>query len=226
MLRTLPRILGLAPNYVKPGYVKPISVGSSRLFSSKPEESEAKEASEQPASEQPAEQTDASTDSKSEWQVKFESKDKECAKFKEAYQRSLADFRNLQKTTQQEMKKAQQFALQKFAKDLIESVDNFDLAVRALPQEKLEASTQDIKEFYNGITLVQSVLEKTLAKHGITKVNPINEKFDPNEHEALFQIPQEGKEPGTIIHVDRTGFKLHERVLRAPKVGFVKDPSE
>ena len=52
----------------------------------------------------------------------------------------------------------------------------------------------------------------------------MSEKFDPNEHDALFQMPDPAKEPGTIIHVDRTGFKLHDRVLRAPKVGFVQDP--
>ncbi|GMM53126.1 Mge1 protein [Starmerella bacillaris] len=158
-----------------------------------------------------------------EWIVKYEKKDKESAKFKEAYQKAIADFRSLQRTTEQEVLKSKQYALQKFAKDLIESVDNFDLAIRSFPAEKLEASSDDVKEFYKGIHMVQQVLEKTLGKHGIAKVNPIGEKFDPNEHEALFQIPDAEKDAGTIIHVDRTGFKLHDRVLRAPKVGVVQD---
>lgn len=223
MLRqSLPKLLGLAraPAYAAPRCVRPLSSTTARFYSAKAEGASEEGAAEGAAKEEAPEET------KSEWQIKFENKDKDCAKFKDAYQRSVADFRNLQNTTQKEVEKQKAFALQKFAKDLIESVDNFDLAVRALPKETLEGAGKDIQEFYNGITMVQGVLEKTLAKHGIVKVNPIDEKFDPNEHEALFQIPQEGKEPGTIIHVDRTGFKLHDRVLRAPKVGFVKDPND
>lgn len=222
MLRqSLPKLLGLAraPASAAPRCVRPLSSTAARFYSAKPE-------GEEGASEGASAEGEAAPQEKNEWQTKFENKDKECAKFKDAYQRSVAEFRNLQNTTQKEVEKQKAFALQKFAKDLIESVDNFDLAVRALPKETLEVSGKDVQEFYNGITMVQGVLEKTLAKHGIVKVNPIDEKFDPNEHEALFQIPQEGKEPGTIIHVDRTGFKLHDRVLRAPKVGFVQDPSD
>lgn len=190
-----------------------------------------REPSDGPASDGPAtaatDPVESSPDAadKSEWQLKFEKKDKEAAKLKEAYQNAVADFRNLQKTTEQEMLKAKQYALQKFAKDLIESVDNFDLALKAFPTEKLETSSAEVKEFHNGVQMVQQVLEKTLAKYGISKINPLGLKFDPKEHEALFQIPHEEKEPGTIIHVDRTGFKLHDRVLRAPKVGVVQEKS-
>lgn len=201
-----------------------------RSFSSKPE-SEAKadaEAEAQPADAgaQPedAKAAEAEAPEKSEWQLKYEAKDKDAAKLKEAYQRAIADFRNLQKTTENDIQKAKQYALQKFAKDLIESVDNFDLAIHAFPKDKIDASPKEVQEFYTGVSMVQQVLEKTLARYGIVKVNPMNEKFDPNEHEALFQMPDPSKEPGTIFHVDRTGFKLHDRVLRAPKVGFVQDP--
>lgn len=216
MLRTqasrIPRILGLG--------MAPRAMAPARFYSAKSEEQKEASAKEETS------QEEASEPVKSEWQIKYEAKDKEAAKLKEAYQKAVADFRNLQGITQQELKKTQMFALQKFAKDLIESVDNFDLALKAFPKEQVEASTKDVQEFYQGVAMVQQVLEKTLSKHGIIKVNPLDEKFDPNEHEALFQLPHETKEPGTIIHVDRTGFKLFDRVLRAPKVGFVKDPKE
>lgn len=216
MLRThtslIPRILGLS--------LAPRALAPVRLYSDKHEEQKEASAIEDPIKE------DTSEPEKNEWQVKFEAKDKEAAKFKEAYQKSIADFRNLQNTTQQEVKKSQMFALQKFAKDLIESVDNFDLAMKAFPKDQVDTASKDVQEFYQGVAMVQQVLEKTLSKHGITKVNPLGEKFDPNEHEALFQQPHETEEPGTIIHVDRTGFKIFDRVIRAPKVGFVKDPIE
>lgn len=157
--------------------------------------------------------------------AKYEAKDKECAKFKDAYARAIADFRNLQKTTEREIEKSKAFALQKFAKDLVESVDNFDLALEAVAQEKLEGNSgnKDLIEFYQGIKMVQEVFERTLEKHGLTKMNPIGEEFDANLHEATFQVPQPDKKPGTIFHVQRVGFKLNDRVLRAPKVGVVAE---
>lgn len=156
--------------------------------------------------------------------AKFEAKDKEAAQYKERWQHSVADFRNLQKTAAGEMEKAKSFALQKFAKDLIESVDNFDLAMKAVDESHLKGDhNKEFAEFHKGIHMVQQVLERTLDKHGVSKMVPIGEKYDPNLHEALFQVPQEGKEPGTIFHVDRTGFQLNGRVLRAPKVGIVAD---
>ena len=202
----------------QPAVRAPLARPAARLYSSKPEEAQGEAA--EKAEGEPAEPAEE----KSEWHVKYEAKDKDAAKLKEAYQRAVADFRNLQKTTEADVTRAKQYALQKFAKDLIESVDNFDLAIQAFPKDKVDASPKEVQEFYQGVSMVQQVLEKTLARYGIVKVNPMSEKFDPNEHDALFQMPDPAKEPGTIIHVDRTGFKLHDRVLRAPKVGFVQDP--
>lgn len=190
--------------------------------------SEAKEAAKPEAADAAAEAKDAPAGSELEQKLaevtaKYEAKDKECAKFKDAYARSVADFRNLQKTTEREIEKAKAFALQKFARDLVESVDNFDLALEAVAQEKLEgnAANKDLIEFYQGIKMVQDVFERTLEKHGLTKMNPLGEEFDANLHEATFQVPQPDKKAGTIFHVQRVGFKLNDRVLRAPKVGVV-----
>lgn len=156
--------------------------------------------------------------------AKFEAKDKEAAQFKERWQHSVADFRNLQKTTAADVEKAKSFALQKFAKDLIESIDNFDLAMKAVDESHLKGDhNKEFAEFHKGIRMVQAVLERTLGKHGVAKMVPMGEKYDPNLHEAVFQLPQEGQEPGTIFHVDRSGFQLNGRVLRAPKVGIVAD---
>lgn len=161
----------------------------------------------------------------SELQAKYDAKDKECAKLKEGYARQVADFQNLQKTTQREIEKAKAFALQKFAKDLIESVDNFDIAIDAVAQEKLDAGAgnKDLVDFYEGVKMVQDVFERTLAKHGLTKMDPLGEDFDANLHEATFIVPQPDKKSGSIFHVQQVGFKLNDRVLRAPKVGVVAD---
>ncbi|KAF5101447.1 hypothetical protein D0Z03_000593 [Geotrichum reessii] len=159
-----------------------------------------------------------------EVKAKLEKKDKESAQYKDQLLRSIADFRNLQETTKREVTKAKEFALQKFAKDLLESVDNFDRALSVVDADK-RADPENHKELvdlYEGIKMTQNVFEKTLEKHGLKKIFPEGEKFDPNHHEATFEAPQPGKEPGTVFFVQQAGFLLNDRVLRAAKVGVVQ----
>lgn len=156
-----------------------------------------------------------------ELKTKLEQKDKDLADMKNHYARSIADFRNLQDSTKKEIQKAKDFALQKFAKDLLESLDNFSLALNAVKEETLK-SNPEVKNLYDGVEMTRSVFEKTLNKHGIEKVDPMGEQFDPNKHEATFEIPQPDKEPGTVFHVEQPGYTLNSRVLRPAKVGLVK----
>lgn len=189
---------------------------SVRYFSEKPEAGKAEEATEATESGE-----EAAVDP---WQAKYEAKDKELAQLKGKYLRSVADFRNLQETMNREVKKAKDYALQKFAKDLLESVDNLDRALSVVDKETVnkEEGDKTLSTFHEGVELVQNVFEKTLARHGLVKLNPLGEKFDPNVHEATFEVPQPDKEPGTIFHVQQSGFSLNDRVIRAPKVGVVK----
>lgn len=152
---------------------------------------------------------------------KLESKDKEYAALKDSYVRSKADFRNLQETTKREIQKAKDFALQKFAKDLIESIDNFGHALGAVKEESVKAN-EEIKQLYDGVKLTRDVFEKTLTRHGLQKIDPIDSEFDPNKHEATFQAPHPEKEAGTVFFVQQPGYELNGRVLRAAKVGIVK----
>ena len=141
--------------------------------------------------------------------------------------RTVADFRNLQDRTARDMKQARDFAIQKFAKDLIDSVDNLDRAL-SMGQEKINAASeaevnQDLKSFYEGVKMTDSILIQTLAKHGLERFSPEGEKFNPNEHEATFMTPMPDKEDGSVFHVQQKGFKLNGRVLRAAKVGVAKN---
>ena len=126
------------------------------------------------------------------------------------------------------MKTARDFAIQKFAKDLIDSVDNLDRALTTVPAEKLNIAEkseaqQDLFSLHEGIKMTETILLQTLSKHGLDKVDPEGEKFNPNEHEATFMAPQPDKEDGMVFHVQQKGFKLNGRVLRAAKVGVVKN---
>lgn len=196
----------------------------------KPEE-EKKEAKPEQASETSEETAKAEAESEAatpeqqaiaELEAKLAQKDKDLADMKNHYARAIADFRNLQESTKKEVQKAKDFALQKFAKDLLESVDNFTLALSAVKEETL-SSNAEVKNLYEGVDMTREVFEKTLNRHGIEKIDPLGEPFDPNHHEATFEIPQPDKEPGTVFHVQQPGFTLNSRVLRPAKVGLVKD---
>ena len=146
------------------------------------------------------------------------------------YLRSVADFRNLQERTKREVQSAKDFAIQKFAKDLMESVDNLDRALAMVPEEKLTATekseeAQDLVNLYDGLKMTERILMQTLKKHGLERFDPSveGEKFNPNEHEATFMTPMEGKEDGIVIHTQVKGFRLNNRVVRAAKVGVVKN---
>ncbi|KKA30139.1 hypothetical protein TD95_001994 [Thielaviopsis punctulata] len=166
---------------------------------------------------------------------KLETKEKEALDFKDRYLRSVADFRNLQDRTTRDMKAARDFAIQKFAKDLIDSVDNLDRALAMVPESKRSAPTsassdisaeeyaKDLASLYEGLKMTEDILVSTLAKHGLERFSPEGQKFNPNEHDATFMAPQPDKEDNHVFHVQQKGFKLNGRVLRAAKVGVVKN---
>jgi len=144
------------------------------------------------------------------------------------YYRSVADFRNLQERTQREMKAARDFAIQKFAKDLVESVDNFDRALSMVPEEKLNQKeknehVQDLVNLYEGLRMTEGIMLETLKKHGLERYDPMGEKFNPNEHDATFMAPMADKEHNHVFHTQQKGFKLNGRILRPAKVGVVKN---
>ena len=119
------------------------------------------------------------------------------------------------------MQSARDFAIQKFAKDLVESIDNLDRALSTVPQEKLtpdesSPAKKDLINLYDGLKMTEAILMQTLKKHGLERFDPSveGEPFNPNLHEATFQAPMEGKEQGTVFQTQQKGFTLNGRVLR------------
>ncbi|KAJ5173375.1 GrpE protein [Penicillium capsulatum] len=149
------------------------------------------------------------------------------------YLRSVAEFRNLQERTKRDMDSARNFAIQRFAKDLLESIDNFDRALLAVPKEKLSApeseANKDLLDLVAGLDMTQNILMSTLQKHGLERFDPSEkvegkaQKFDPNLHEATFMSKAEGMDDGDVMYTQSKGFRLNGRVLRAAKVGVVKN---
>ncbi|KAM0305815.1 hypothetical protein HYE67_008231 [Fusarium culmorum] len=194
--------------------------------------SDAKESESKPAeeakSETKSDEKPAENDPLAELKKTLEAKETEVKDWKDKCLRTVADFRNLQERTTREVKSAKDFAIQKFAKDLVDSVDNLDRALGMVPQEKLNAKDrpegiEDLANLYEGLKMTEDILMNTLKKHGLERLSPEGEKFNPNEQEATFMTPQPDKEDGTVFFVQQKGFKLNGRVLRAAKVGVVKN---
>lgn len=146
----------------------------------------------------------------------------------------MADFENLQKITTREKQKAKDYAIESFAKDIISNLDILHLALKHVPEDRrvkqpsstegAEPSVSDtLADLYTGVSMTANHLEKTLNRFNIKSFDPTGEKFDPNQHEALYQAPIPGKEPGTVLECSKKGWLLKDRVLRAAEVGVVMD---
>ncbi|KAF2997203.1 Mitochondrial matrix cochaperone [Neopestalotiopsis sp. 37M] len=205
----------------------PINFARSQLQSSR-WYSDSTEAKKEGDDAKPATDAEAPASPEEELKKKLEAKEKEAIDWKDKYLRSVADFRNLQDRATRDQKNARNFAIQGFAKDLVDSVDNLDRAL-TMGQDKIKAleasdkKNEDLTSFYEGVKMTEGIMLSTLTKHGLERFDPQNEKFNPNEHEATFMTPQPDKEDGTVFFVQQKGFKLNGRVLRAAKVGVVKN---
>lgn len=156
--------------------------------------------------------------------AKLEATEKQLAEMKDKYIRQVAEFRNLQTRTERDVANTKQFAIQKFAKDLIESVDNLERALEVVPAEARDDKDKnpELVSLFGGLKMTESILMKTLERHGLVKFTGMGEKFDPNLHEVLYEAPVPDKAPGTIMQVQTTGYTLNGRTIRAAKVGVVK----
>ncbi|KAK9238422.1 GrpE-domain-containing protein [Lipomyces kononenkoae] len=201
---------------------------SVRSYSSKPESepAQASNAEAEAAAEIATEELSEVEKKMQELEASLATKERDMAELRDKYLRQVADFRNLQETTKREIQNSKDYAIQKFARDLLDSVDNLELALANVPQEPTPEEENDtdraLISLYDGVRMTQQVLEHTLKRHGLEKIDPLGEKFDPHRHEATFEVVQPGKEPGTVFFVQQAGFTLNNRVLRAAKVGVVK----
>lgn len=150
-----------------------------------------------------------------------------------------ADFLNLQRNAAREKEQQRDFAITKFAGDLLETVDVLAMALKSVPPSALKPpdssstpSTPEEKsadahlyDLHHGVEMTHRLLLQTLFKYHVKPFDPTGEKFDPNRHEALYQAPVPGKEPGTVLQCQKVGYTIKDRVLRAAQVGVVQDTS-
>ena len=142
--------------------------------------------------------------------------------------RTLADMENLRERTSRQLQEARQFATQSLVKSLVEVADNLERAAGSiLKNENMDEMDVDramtlLHSLRDGVIMTDGILMKILEKEGVTRFDPLGDQFDPNVHNALFEVPDATKEPGTVAVVIKKGYMLHDRAVRAADVGVVK----
>lgn len=136
--------------------------------------------------------------------------------------RSLAELENTRKRAERDRAEALKYGAMSFARDMLGVADNFQRALKAV-DDMAEEVPEAMRGLLDGIAATQRDLLAALARHKVTPLDPMGEKFDPNMHEAMFEAPGTGQESGTIIEVIETGYMMEARLLRPAKVGIAKD---
>ena len=132
--------------------------------------------------------------------------------------RALAELENVRRRAEREKQDASVYAVTRFARDMLQVADNFGRALAACPADKRETADPQVKAVIEGIEVTERQLLSTLEGHGVKIIDTSDGKFDPNLHQAVAEVPGEGKPAGTIVHVVQTGFKIGERLLRPAMV--------
>jgi molecular chaperone GrpE len=146
----------------------------------------------------------------------------ENASLKDKVLRTLAEMENLRRRTEKEVADAKSYGVTSFARDMLTFADNLRRALDNVPAEAREGANDALKTFVAGIELTERDFLSRLSRHGVRKLEPKGQKFDPNFHEALFEVPDESLPAGTVAQVVEDGFAIGERVLRPAKVGVAK----
>jgi len=144
----------------------------------------------------------------------------EAADFKDKLLRTLADMENLRRRTEREVKDANTYGVTKFARDMLGVGDNLRRAIDAVPADQRESEA--MKAFIEGVELTERTLVQTLERHGVKAIEAEGKRFDPNMHQAMFELPTSDVAPGTVVQVLQTGYAIGERVLRPALVGVAK----
>ncbi|XP_016435245.1 grpE protein homolog 2, mitochondrial-like [Nicotiana tabacum] len=154
-------------------------------------------------------------------------KDDEFRKLQDKFLRSYAEMENVMERTKREAENSKKFAIQNFVKALLDVPDNLGRASSVVKESfsKIDASKDTVgampllKTLLEGVEMTDKQLAEVFKKFGVEKYDPTNEQFDPNKHNAVFQVPDPEKAPGVIAVCLKPGYTLHDRIIRPAEVG-------
>ena len=173
-------------------------------------------------------QEDLQTEDKSEIIEPVVTEAEEINDLKNQLLRTLADNENNRRRYEKEKEDLSAYIISNFAKEMLSVLDNLQRAIEVSSKintedDKIDKNTLD---FIEGVKLTEKQLTSINEKFKITKVDSLNSKFDPNMHQAMFEIENDEEEEGTILQVIQDGFKIEDRLLRPALVGVSKKKSK
>tara|TARA_Y100000768_G_scaffold351092_1_gene301745 strand:+ start:39 stop:698 length:660 start_codon:yes stop_codon:yes gene_type:complete len=152
--------------------------------------------------------------------IEENSLEKEVEALKEEKIRLLAEMENLRKRFEREKVETIKFGSINLARDILSPGDNLERALDALPED--ENHPESIKNLIDGLKMVLKEYKSTLEKHGVKKIETLNQKFDHNFHQAMMEVENNDVDEGTVVQEVQSGYTMHDRLLRAAMVGVSK----
>ncbi len=146
--------------------------------------------------------------------------EQQIAELKDRLLRALAEIENVRRRADKEREDTAKYAVSNFAREIVSVADNLRLTLQSAP--KSAEAEGPLKTLLEGVEMTQRDLHATLEKFGIKVVDPIGQKFDANLHQALFEVPDTGKDAGTVVQVVQQGYQIGDRLLRPAMVGIAK----
>ena len=146
----------------------------------------------------------------------------ENAELKDRYLRLAAEMDNLRRRTEREVKDAKVYSAASFARDMLSVSDNLRRAIDAIPAEARASGDAGFLALVEGVEMTERAMLGTLERHGVKKIEPTGQKFDPNFHQAMFEVPNPEIPANTVIQVVQDGYVIGDRVLRPAMVGVSK----
>ncbi|MCF5873597.1 nucleotide exchange factor GrpE [Aeromonas veronii] len=172
---------------------------------------------------QPVEPTDVDSEVTAEQariaelEAQLETAIQKAAEERERALRTAAEMENLRRRTELDVEKAHKFALEKFANELLPVLDNLERAIELADKEN-----ESLKPMIEGVELTLKSMQSGVAKFGLVALDPINQPFDPNAHQAMSMVPSADVAPNTVIAVMQKGYDLNGRVIRPAMVMIAK----
>ncbi|CAM9114313.1 unnamed protein product [Choristocarpus tenellus] len=174
---------------------------------------------------------EAEGETSEEYENKVSELGEELAKAKEALKEAeattlyiAAEMENVRAIAKRDAEGARLYAVQRFAKQLLDVADNLTRAMESVGEGGAAggAGSASLESLLEGIAMTDAELQKVFKSQGIVKFGQVGDKFDPHLHDAMFEHDDPTKEAGTLGQVLKPGYKLHDRVIRAAQVGTVK----
>ncbi|WP_375648787.1 nucleotide exchange factor GrpE [Bartonella sp. OT172YNZD] len=135
--------------------------------------------------------------------------------------RLVADMENLRRRTMRDVADAKAYSIANFARDMLSVSDNLNRALEAIPEGARESDV-GLKSLAEGVEMTERAMMAALERHGVQKIHPEGQKFDPHFHQAMFEIPNADVPDNTVQEVVQAGYIIGERVLRPAIVGVAK----